>query len=68
MKERLKHPITTIVGVIIIIAALTFIWFGKSDIVSSLPLLAAGAALLGSRDDLFINNFFPNKDKSSDTE
>ncbi len=68
MKERLKNPITTIVGVIIIIAALLFIWFGKSDIVSSLPLLAAGAALLGSRDDLFINNFFPNKDKTSDTE
>jgi UDP-N-acetylmuramyl pentapeptide phosphotransferase/UDP-N-acetylglucosamine-1-phosphate transferase len=68
MKERLKNPITTVVGVIIIIAALLFIWFGKSDIVNSLPLLAAGAALLGSRDDLFINNFFPNKDKSSETE
>lgn len=57
--ERLKHGFTTLIGTIIIICVLLFIYKGKTTFTEAGGFLSIGVALIFSRDDYFNKNFLP---------
>ncbi len=58
--NRLKHAFTTLIGTIIIVAVLFFIYKGKTTFVEASGFLTIGVALLFSDDEAFAKNFLPH--------
>lgn len=57
--KRLKHGFTTLIGTIIIISTLIFVYNGKATVTEAIGFLTIGVSLLFSRDDYFNKNFLP---------
>ena len=63
--KRLSNFFTTIIGTIIIISTLIFIYKGKTTFTEASGFLTIGIALLFSSDDYFMKNFLPFLFKST---
>ena len=57
--ERLKHGFTTLIGTVIILCTLLFIYNDKTTVTEASGFLSIGVALIFSRDDYFNKNFLP---------
>lgn len=66
--KRLGNLFTTIIGAIIIISTLIFIYKGKTTFTEASGFLTIGIALLFSKDEYFIQNFLPFLFKSTTTQ
>lgn len=63
--KRLGNLFTTIIGAIIIISTLIFIYKGKTTFTEASGFLTIGVALLFSNDEYFMKNFLPFLFKSN---
>lgn len=52
MKKRLKSWITSVIGILILLAAIAFIYIGKTTVIQSIPLFALGWVFLSAKDSL----------------
>lgn len=64
---RLGNLFTTIIGTIIIISTLVFIYKGKTTFTEASGFLTIGVALLFSKDEYFTKNFLPFLFKANTT-
>lgn len=57
--KNLKNGFTTMIGALIIICVLLFVYKGKTSFTEASGFLTIGIALLFSNDEKFTENFFP---------
>jgi len=64
--KRISNLFTTVIGTIIIISTLFFIYKGKTSFTEASGFLTIGVALLFSKDEHFTKNFLPFLYKNQD--